>query len=83
MNPKSVKSLKKLSGIVENIVDKSTLSVKIVYSSRHPKYEKLVHRTRNFLVSNNDLQLNIGDKVEIVSGKKISKNKSFSINKVI
>ena len=66
------------------ISDKMTKTavVSFVLSSRHPLYGKVIHQTSKLHVENT-LGAKVGNVVEVVPCKKLSKTKSHKIIKII
>ena len=50
---------------------------------QHPMYGKFVRRSRKFMVHDADNVLNIGDLVQIKECRPLSKNKSWTLDKVL
>ncbi len=69
---KKTRKVKKLIGEVASISMQSTIKVVITDVISHPVYKKLVSKRKNILV-HNDLELVVGDKVEIEETKPKSK----------
>lgn len=74
--------MKKLIGKV--VIDKmeKTKVVEITTVSHHPIYDKSFKKTQKIQVDDPKMLSKIGDVVEIISVRPISKNKSFRISKV-
>ncbi len=60
-----------------------TIVVSIVTSSKHPIYKKVVKRTTNFKVHDENNIAGLGDTVEIMETKPISKQKYHTIVRVV
>lgn len=77
------KSPKTLTGsVVSNKMDK-TISVRIERVVRHPLYEKYMRRTTKVLAHDENNECNEGDLVVIRPTRPLSKNKSWTLEKVI
>ena len=50
---------------------------------QHPMYGKFVRRSKKFMVHDADNVLNIGDLVQIKECRPLSKNKSWTLDKVL
>ena len=50
---------------------------------QHPMYGKFVRRSKKFMVHDADNVLNIGDLVQIRECRPLSKNKSWTLDKVL
>ena len=65
---------------VVNIIDEKTAKVVSKSYKKHPKYDKYITRHKNYLVAQNpDINLSIGDKVNIKNVKPVSKCKTWAI----
>ena len=74
--------MKKLIGkIVKDKMEKTKV-VEITTVMHHPIYDKSFKKTRKILVDDPKEISKIGDIVEIISVRPVSKNKSFRISKV-
>lgn len=73
---------RRLVGIVTgNKMDK-TVVVEVSRSFRHPLYQKVVHTAKRFKV-HDELDCQIGDEVQIIETKPISKTKRFQVEKIL
>lgn len=73
---------RRLVGIVaSNKMDK-TVIVEVSRSFRHPLYKKVVHSVKRFKV-HDELNCHVGDEVQIIETKPISKHKRFLVEKII
>jgi small subunit ribosomal protein S17 len=68
--------------VASNKMDK-TIVVEIVDSVRHPLYKKTVKRTVKFKAHDEENTCNIGDKVEIMETRPLSKEKRWRLVKVL
>lgn len=68
--------------VVSNKMDK-TIVVAIEDNVRHPLYKKIVKRTIKFKAHDEENTCNIGDKVEIMETRPISKDKRWRLINVI
>jgi len=64
---------------VLKIIDEKTFKGVATTYKRHPKYGKIVTTHKNFLISYNGQKLEIGQEVEIVASKPISKMKKWAL----
>ena len=60
-----------------------TVKVEVNEYRAHPKYKKRYRITKNFLVHNEEGKMKIGDLVVIKPCSPISKNKSWTLDKII
>lgn len=70
---------RELVGTVASTAMKNTVIVKVVRSSRHPLYKKMVKRTKNFAAHSEISDIAVGDLVTIVEIKPMSKTKHFRV----
>ena len=68
--------------VVSNKMDK-TIVVAIEDNVMHPLYKKIIKRTVKFKAHNENNTCNIGDKVEIMETRPISKDKRWRLVRVI
>lgn len=80
---KENRQTKLLDGEVVKKSSMQTVKVRIDFKIRHPKFKKLYTKSRHFLVHNKDNTIEVGNRVQITPGKKISKNKSWYIYSLI
>jgi len=64
-------------------VNQSTVSVLVVFKTKHSKYQKIIKRSKKYLADNRFADLKIDDRVEIEECSPLSKNKHFKVVKVI
>jgi len=75
------KNKKTLSGVVVSDKTDQTVIVKVDRYVKHPKYQKFIKKSKRYAVHNPENVTKIGDKVEIIETKPISKTKKFIIAK--
>ena len=68
--------------VVSNKMDK-TIVVAIVDSVQHPLYKKIIKRTIKLKAHDENNTCNLGDRVEIMETRPISKDKRWRLVKVI
>jgi len=68
---------------VLNIIDDSTVKVISIIRKQHPKYKKFVNFKKKYLVDSNNIEVSVGDKVEIITSRPISKRKRWKISNII
>ena len=71
-----------LKGKIES-VRKESAKVSVERVVHHKKYFKELRKKKNFIVQNDFKDLGVGDLVEIIETRPISKLKYFKINKII
>lgn len=73
---------RRLKGVVTGNKMTKTVIVEVSRTFRHPLYEKVVHSTKK-IVAHDEMGCNVGDTVQIVESKPISKTKRFVVEKVL
>ncbi len=79
MNNKQLTKAKVLSGIVVSNKMKDTIVVEVSGFKKHPKYKKFVTTRKKFKAHDAGNTKQLGEKVEIVESKPISKDKHFIV----
>ena len=75
---------KTLEGIVVSAGKmQKTIVVSVENKVAHPLYKKVVKRTKKFKAHDENNECRIGDKVEIIETRPISKDKYFRLSRVI
>jgi len=68
--------------VVSNKMDK-TIVVAIIDNVKHPLYKKIIKRTVKLKAHDENNVCNIGDRVEVMETRPISKDKRWRLTKVI
>ncbi len=68
-----------LSGVVLKAAMQKTVVVKVTRFEKHPKYQKYMTLTKKYKVHDENGIAKVGDKVEIVETRPISKDKHFTL----
>ncbi len=68
--------------VVSNKMDK-TISVLVSRKVKHPLYEKYIKRSTKFMAHDENNECNEGDVVVIEASRPLSKNKSWTLQKVV
>ncbi len=68
-----------LSGVVVSNKMKDTIVVSVERYEKHPKYEKFIKRRKKFKAHDLGNTKAIGEKVDIMESKPISKDKHFRL----
>lgn len=68
--------------VVSNKMDK-TVVVAIVDNVRHPLYKKIIKRTAKLKAHDENNACNIGDKVQIMETRPLSKDKRWRVTEII
>ena len=72
----------KIGVVTSNKMDK-TITVSIVSNKRHPLYGKVYKSTKKFKAHDENNECNIGDTVEIMETRPLSKDKHFRLVRII
>ena len=75
------KNKKTISGVVVSDKMDQTVIVRVDKYVKHPKYQKFLKKSKRYAVHNPENVKKVGDKVEIIETKPISKTKKFIIAK--
>ena len=70
-------------GIVSSNKMDKTIVVSILDSVKHPLYKKVIKRTIKFKAHDEENVCNIGDKVEIMETRPLSKDKRWRLVRII
>jgi len=76
---KTTKTNTTLSGVVTKAAMQKTVVVKVTRFVKHPKYKKYQTLTKTYKVHDEEGAAKVGDKVEIVECRPISKDKHFTL----
>jgi small subunit ribosomal protein S17 len=79
MNNTAITKAKVLSGTVVSDKMKDTVVVSVESYKKHPKYGKFIRERKKFKAHDAGNTAKVGDKVEIVESKPISKDKHFRL----
>ena len=72
----------KLGVVVSNKMDK-TITVSVESDKRHPLYGKVFKTTKKFKAHDENNECNIGDIVEIMETRPLSKDKYFRVQEIV
>ncbi len=70
-------------GVVSSNKMDKTITVSIVSNKRHPLYSKVYKSTKKFKAHDEKNECNIGDTVEIMETRPLSKDKHFRLVRII
>jgi small subunit ribosomal protein S17 len=73
---------RRLTGVVASNKMMKTVIVEVSRTYRHPLYEKVIHKTKRFQV-HDEMNCQVGDEVQIVESKPISKHKRWVVEKIL
>lgn len=82
-NVKQEKHQKTLTGEVVSDKMNKTITVKVTRTFRHPLYEKIVRRFKKYKAHDEEGVAKVGDTVEIVECRPLSKTKHMMLNRII
>jgi small subunit ribosomal protein S17 len=68
--------------VVSNATDK-TIVVAIEDNVKHPLYSKIIKKTVKFMAHDEQNECGVGDKVEIMETRPLSKNKRWRLVRII
>ncbi len=68
-----------LAGVVVKAAMQKTVTVLVTNFKKHPKYQKYLTSTKKYKVHDENSVAKVGDRVEIVETKPISKDKHFTL----
>ena len=68
--------------VISDKMDK-TISVSVVTSVKHPLYKKFVKRTKVYKVHDENNECKVGDTVEIMETRPLSKDKYHRLSRII
>lgn len=74
---------KVLVGIVTSTKMEKTITVNVETKTKHPLYKKLVIKHKKYHAHDEKQEAQVGDKVEIIETRPISKTKNFRLNRII
>ncbi len=72
-----------LTGVVDSISGRKTVRIVVNRLTKHPLYGKYVRRRKKMLIHDAREEARVGDTVEAVLSRPISKNKSWRLVRVI
>ncbi len=74
---------KRLVGVVTSDKMEKTVVVEVGTTKRHQRYGKVIRRTKKFKAHDESNECRIGDKVQIIESKPISRHKRWSVVSVL
>lgn len=74
---------RKRTGIVVSDKMDKTVTVAVTSNVKHPLYGKVVKRTKKFKAHDEKNECNVGDKVEIVETRHLSKDKYHRVSRIV
>ena len=70
-------------GVVDSDKMDNTIDVAVKDSVQHPLYKKILKRTKKFKAHDENNEAGIGDRVEIMETRKISKDVNWRLVKIL
>ena len=74
---------KQLTGVVTSDKMDKTVVVEVTTTKRHPIYGKVIRQVKKYQVHDENNDSHIGDKVQIIESRPISRHKRFSLISVL
>ena len=74
---------KRLVGVVTSDKMDKTVTVAVTTSKRHPVYGKVMRRVKKYKAHDEANECRMGDRVEIIESKPISRHKRFTVIEII
>ena len=74
---------KRLIGVVTSDSMEKTVVVEVATTKRHQRYGKVVRRIKKFKAHDESNECRLGDKVQIIESKPISRHKRWSVVSVL
>ncbi len=72
-----------LVGVVISTKMQKSIRVNVMREFKHPKYEKRVRRNTAYVAHDENNQAKVGDTVEIMETRKLSKTKNWRLVKIL
>ncbi len=74
---------KSLTGIVVSDKAEKTVIVKVERKIPHPRYGKMVRKSKRFMAHDNENKSHVGDTVRIIESRPMSKNKRWRVSEIV
>lgn len=74
---------KRLVGVVTSDKMDKTIVVAVATSMRHPIYGKVIQRVKKYKAHDENNECNVGDRVEIIESRPISRDKRFALVSIV
>jgi len=74
---------KRLVGVVTSDKMDKTVTVAVTTSKRHPVYGKVMRRVKKYKAHDEANECRLGDRVQIIESKPISRHKRFTVISII
>jgi len=76
------RKVKKIGIVVSDKMDK-TIVVRVERQFKHPLYKKYVKKHKKFMAHDENNESHMGDTVEIIEHRPLSKEKKWALSKII
>jgi len=76
------KKITKIGAVVSDKMEK-TIVVSVQRQYKHPLYKKIVRKHKKFKAHDENNDCKVGDVVEIIESRPLSKDKRWALNKII
>jgi len=73
----------RLRGVVVSDRMDKTVTVKVERLVQHPRFRKYVKRSKKYLAHDERRQCSVGDTVEIIQTRPLSKQKSWAVTRIL
>ena len=73
---------RRMTGVVKSNKMEKTVIVEIVRTYRHPNYKKVVHSHKR-VMAHDELGAQMGDQVQIVESRPISRHKHWVVEEIV
>ena len=70
---------KRLNGVVTSDKMDKTVIVSVTTTKRHRRYSKVIRRVKKYQAHDESNECQIGDRVQIIESRPISRNKRWSV----
>lgn len=74
---------KRLTGVVTSDKMDKTIVVAVTTTKRHPVYGKVMRRVKKFKAHDESNDCRIGDRVQIIESKPISRHKRYMVTTIL
>jgi small subunit ribosomal protein S17 len=74
---------KRLVGVVTSDKMDKTVIVEVTTTKRHPVYGKVMRMRKKYKAHDEKNEANMGDRVEIIESKPISRHKRFMVTSIV
>ncbi len=78
---KSLRSKK--FGVVVSMSGDKSIVVKVDRLMRHPQFHRVVRKTKKYMVHDEQNQCKVGDKIEIIESRPLSKRKRWRLVRIV